>query len=205
MRRITSVYLTLFAVLMGASTPIAADEAKATFAGGCFWCMEPPYDKLDGVKSTISGYSGGDTVEPSYKQVASGGTGHAEVVQVIYDPEAVSYSQLLDVYWRNVDPLDGGGQFCDRGSPYRPVIFYHDDDQRRLAEQSKRKLADSGRFDQPIEVAIEPMEAFYRAEEYHQNYYEKNSIRYSYYRASCGRDDRLKEVWGDEAGGESAS
>jgi len=185
--------------LLGAG-PAMADQAKATFAGGCFWCMEPPYDKLDGVLSTVSGYSGGDTVDPSYEQVSGGGTGHAEVVQVTYNPEQVSYSKLLHVYWRNVDPLDGKGQFCDRGSSYRPVIFYHNKEQQRLAEQSRKRLANSGRFDKPIAVTIEPMEAFYRAEGYHQDYYDKNPIRYKYYRASCGRDSRLEEVWGDAAG-----
>ncbi len=172
---------------------------RATFAGGCFWCMEPPYDKIDGVIETISGFSGGHVVDPSYEQVTRGGTGHLEVVQVVYDPEKVGYETLLDVYWRNVDPFDGGGQFCDRGESYRPAIFVQGEEQERLARQSLRDL--QARFEQAIEVTIEPFEAFYAAEDYHQNYYDENPIRYKYYRWRCGRDDRLEEVWGDRAGG----
>ncbi|WP_376695110.1 peptide-methionine (S)-S-oxide reductase MsrA [Wenzhouxiangella sp. EGI_FJ10305] len=172
--------------------------ARATFAGGCFWCMEPPYDEVDGVVETISGFSGGDVENPTYKQVVQGGTGHLEVVQVVYDPEKVDYQQLLDIYWPNVDPFDGGGQFCDRGESYRPAIFAHDERQEQLAQESLE--ARQSRFEQPIEVTIEPFEAFYPAEAYHQNYYEKNSVRYKYYRWRCGRDERLEEVWGENAG-----
>jgi peptide-methionine (S)-S-oxide reductase len=197
--------LALVVLALAASGATLADEAKATFAGGCFWCMEPPYDKLDGVKNTLAGYSGGDISEPSYEQVASGRTGHAEVVQVTYDPERIDYRKLLAVYWRNIDPVDGGGQFCDRGSPYRPVIFYHNERQKRLAEQTRRELAESDRLDKPIAVTVEPLEAFYRAEDYHQSYYRKNSMRYNYYRNRCGRDARLEAIWGDQAGGKGTS
>jgi peptide-methionine (S)-S-oxide reductase len=183
--------------------PAAAQDgdglSRATFAGGCFWCMEPPYDKIDGVVETISGFSGGHVVDPSYQQVVQGGTGHLEVVQVVYDPAKVDYQKLLDIYWPNVDPFDGGGQFCDRGESYRPAIFVHDERQERLAQQSLERV--QARFEQPIEVTIEPFEAFYRAEDYHQNYYQENSIRYKYYRWRCGRDDRLEAVWGDQVGG----
>ncbi|WP_405226206.1 peptide-methionine (S)-S-oxide reductase MsrA [Lentisalinibacter sediminis] len=178
--------------------PLAAAEAVATFAGGCFWCMEPPYDKLEGVKSTVSGFMGGHVKDPSYEQVVRGGTGHAEVVQVTYDPGVVSYETLLAVYWRNVDPFDGGGQFCDRGASYRPEIFWHTAAQREAAAASKSDLQE--RFDQDIAVAVTEAGAFYPAEDYHQDYYEKNPVRYKFYRWNCGRDARLQEVWGEEAG-----
>jgi peptide-methionine (S)-S-oxide reductase len=173
-------------------------HALATFAGGCFWCMEPPYDKLDGVLATTSGYAGGDKVDPTYEEVSAGGTGHAEVVQISYDPSKVSYEQLLEVFWRNVDPLDAGGQFCDRGDQYRTAIFVHDEEQRRLAEASKQALVDSGRFEQPIVTEIVGAGPFYPAEDYHQDYYEKNPLRYKFYRWNCGRDQRLADVWGDQ-------
>lgn len=186
-----------------ATTATAAENAqgleRATFAGGCFWCMEPPYDQVDGVVETISGFSGGQVVDPSYEQVVRGGTGHLEVVEVVYDPEKVGYDRLLDIYWRNVDPFDGGGQFCDRGESYRPAIFVRDEEQKRLARESMQALGE--RFEQPIAVTIEPFEAFYPAEDYHQNYYDKNPVRYKYYRWRCGRDDRLEAVWGEQAGG----
>jgi len=200
-------------LLVGACAPSDADQTTsvappdttlpaavadtATFAGGCFWCMEPPYDNLDGVVSTTSGYAGGDVVDPSYEEVSSGTTGHAEVVQVVYDSTAVNYERLLRVYWHNVDPFDSGGQFCDRGSSYRPVIFAHDDEQRRLARESKQAVA--AQFDRAIVVPIEPLDAFYAAEQYHQNYYQKNPGRYKTYRRGCGRDARLREIWGDAA------
>jgi peptide-methionine (S)-S-oxide reductase len=173
-------------------------HALAIFAGGCFWCMEPPYDKLDGVLATISGYAGGTTVDPTYREVSSGGTGHAEVVQITYDPARVTYEQLLEVFWQNVDPLDAGGQFCDRGSQYRTGIFVHDEEQRRLAEASKQALEGSGRFEQPIVTEIVEAGPFYPAEDYHQDYYEKNPIRYKFYRWNCGRDQRLAELWGEQ-------
>lgn len=170
--------------------------AKATFAGGCFWCMEPPFDKIDGVVSTISGYAGGRVKNPTYKQVSAGGTGHAEVVQITYDPEKVSYEKLLEVYWHNVDPTDAGGQFCDRGNQYRSTIFTHDETQRRLATASKEELEESGRLSKPVVTEIEPLDAFYPAEDYHQDFYEKNPTRYKSYRFGCGRDRVLKKLWG---------
>lgn len=170
---------------------------KATFAGGCFWCMEPPFDELDGVVSTTSGYTGGRTPDPSYEQVSSGGTGHAEAVEVVYDPAKVSYETLLDVFWRNVNPLDANGQFCDRGSQYRTGIFVHDETQRRLAEASKEKLEGSGRFDRPIVTQIENAGPFYRAEEYHQDYYKRHGFQYKLYRRGCGRDRVLERLWGE--------
>jgi peptide-methionine (S)-S-oxide reductase len=182
-----------------ATTMPKNNHAVATFAGGCFWCMEPPYDKLDGVLATTSGYAGGDKVDPTYQEVSAGGTGHAEVVQITYDPSKVSYQQLLDVFWRNVDPLDAGGQFCDRGDQYRTAIFVHDEEQRCLAEASKQALVDSGRFEQPIVTEIVAAGPFYPAEDYHQDYYEKNPLRYNFYRWNCGRDARLAELWGEQA------
>ena len=168
---------------------------KATFAGGCFWCMEPPFDNLEGVVSTTSGYTGGSVSNPSYEQVSYGGTGHLEAVQVAYDPAKISYEKLLEVFWRNVDPTDSNGQFCDRGDQYKTAIFFHDEEQRRLAEESKQKLIDSGRLQKPIATPIRPATAFYAAEEYHQDYYEKNPIRYKFYRSRCGRDRVLEKLW----------
>ncbi len=176
--------------------PPAAGLAVATFAGGCFWCLEPPFDRLEGVVSTTSGYTGGTVAGPSYKQVSGGGTGHVEAVRVVYDPAKVDYRTLLDVFWRNVDPLDAAGQFCDRGHEYRAAVFAHGEEQRRLAEASKAALAASGRFERPIAVAVEPARDFYVAEDYHQDYYVKNPARYRYYRWNCGRDARLEQVWG---------
>ena len=170
--------------------------AVAVFAGGCFWCMEPPYDKLPGVISTISGYTGGKVANPTYEQVSAGGTGHAEAVQVRYDPTRISYATLLDVFWRNIDPVAVDRQFCDVGSQYRSAIFPVTPEQRRLAEASKRKLESSGRFDRPIATRIEPAATFYPAEDYHQDYYKKNPVRYKFYRWNCGRDQRLQELWG---------
>jgi peptide-methionine (S)-S-oxide reductase len=187
---------------LGLSAGAAGKEqglAEATFAGGCFWCMEPPFDKLDGVVSTTSGYTGGHVKNPSYEQVSAGGTGHAEAVQVVYDPAKVSYQKLLDVFWHNVDPLDATGQFCDKGSQYRSIIFYHNDEQRRLAEASKAALEASGRFGQPVVTEIVPATAFYPAEDYHQDYYQKNPIRYRFYRYGCGRDKRLEALWGERS------
>jgi peptide-methionine (S)-S-oxide reductase len=179
--------------------PKEAKLATATFAGGCFWCMEPPFDKLPGVVSTTSGYIGGSKANPTYEEVSEGGTGHAEAVQVIYDPSKVSYTKLLEVFWRNVDPLTPNAQFCDSGSQYRSAIFFHDAEQQKLAEESRRQLEASGRFKQPIVTQLVSASAFYAAEEYHQDYYQKNPIRYRYYRNGCGRDARLKEVWGEDA------
>lgn len=170
--------------------------AVATFAAGCFWCTEADFEKVPGVVEAVSGYTGGTVERPSYRQVSAGGTGHTEAVRVYYDPSRVAYEQLLDVYWRNVDFLDAGGQFCDRGDQYRPAIFYNDDEQKRLAEQSKAELAASGRFHQPIVIEIEKAGTFYPAEDYHQDYYKKNPVRYNFYRWNCGRDQRLAELRG---------
>ena len=165
----------------------------ATFAGGCFWCMEPPYDKLEGVISTTSGYIGGQKENPTYKEVSAGGTGHAEAVQVVYDPTKISYEELLDVFWKNIDPTVKDQQFCDHGDQYRTAIFYSGDEQKQFAETSKERIA--VRFD-TVYTEIVPASTFYPAEEYHQDYYQKNPLRYKFYRTSCGRDSRLEELWG---------
>ena len=168
----------------------------AVFAGGCFWCTESDFEKVDGVIDAVSGYTGGRVANPSYEQVSAGGTGHVEAVKVIYDPDKVSYAQLIDVFWRHVDPTDRGGQFVDRGSQYRSVIFYSGEEQRQLAEASKKELEQSGRFAKPIVTEILPLGPFYEAEGYHQDYYKKNPIRYNFYRAGSGRDQFLDKVWG---------
>ena len=189
--------------LVGAPQLHAADSAPthavATFAGGCFWCMQPPFENLNGVLSTTVGYTGGHTKNPTYQEVSAGGTGHAESVQIEYDPAKISYQQLLDVFWHNVDPLTPNAQFCDHGDQYRTAIFYHDETQRRLAEESKQQLERTMRFGRPIVTQIVSATEFYPAEEYHQKYHEKNPVRYKYYRWNCGRDRRLKELWGDKA------
>jgi len=172
----------------------------ATFAGGCFWCMEPPFDKLPGVISTTSGYTGGRTRNPTYEQVSGGQTGHAEAVEIEYDPRRVSYEKLLEVFWHNIDPTQRDGQFCDHGSPYRTAIFYHNDEQKRLAEASKAALIKSKPFKGEIVTEITRATEFYRAEDYHQDFYQKNPIRYKFYRTGCGRDARLRELWGKSEG-----
>jgi peptide-methionine (S)-S-oxide reductase len=177
--------------------PAPADAAHATFAGGCFWCMEPPFDKTPGVYSTTSGYAGGEVENPTYHQVSAGGTGHAESIRVAYDPKKVTYEQLLEVFWHNVDPTDAGGQFCDRGSQYRTAIFYENEEQKAAAEQSKRHLEQSGRLPGSIVTEITPLDTFYPAEAYHQDFYKKSPVRYTSYRAGCGRDRRLKQLWAD--------
>lgn len=176
--------------------PADADLAKATFAGGCFWCMEPPFDQLDGVVSTTSGYIGGNTRNPTYEAVSAGGTGHAEAVQIRYDPTRISYARLLEVFWRNIDPTARNRQFCDVGDQYRSAIFYHDAEQRRVAEASLQALAKSKPFSAPIVTEIVAAGAFTPAEAYHQDYYLKNPVRYKFYRYRCGRDQRLEELWG---------
>ena len=175
----------------------AQELAKATFAGGCFWCMEPPFDALDGVVSTTSGYTGGHTANPTYEQVSAGKTGHTEAVEIVYDPRKVTYARLLDVFWRNIDPLTANAQFCDAGSQYRAGIFVHDATQRKLAEASKEAAAQ--RLQKPIVTEITAASQFWPAEEYHQDYYKKNPIRYKFYRTSCGRDRRLEAIWGPDA------
>ena len=204
LRRLSAIAAIL--VAMAAIYPAPAQQspapqpqpghAVATFAGGCFWCMEPPFDKLDGVVSTTSGFMGGTLANPTYRQVVNGGTGHKEVVQVIYDPKKVSYAHLLEVFWQNIDPYDVEGQFCDRGDMYMTAIFYHDEEQKRLAEASKAKLVASGPFKQPITTLVRAAGPFTAAEDYHQDYYLKNPIRYGYYRSGCGRDARLQAIWG---------
>ena len=179
---------------------VASGVETAIFAGGCFWCMEPPYDKIDGVLSTISGYSGGHSKNPTYKSVSSGRTGHAEVLQVRYDPARVSYQRLLEIFWRNIDPTRDDGQFCDRGNQYRPAIYYLNEEQLDAAQASKRNIEQTKTFADELKVEITSAGEFYPAEEYHQDYYKKNPVRYKYYRYSCGRDKRLQQLWGDKSG-----
>jgi len=168
----------------------------ATFAGGCFWCMEAPFEKIDGVFNVVSGYSGGKEINPAYQDVASGLTGHLESIQISYDPKIISYEELLEIFWRQIDPTDPDGSFVDRGKQYRSAIFYHTDEQRKIAEQSKRNLTDSGRYDAPVITEIIAYDKFYPAEDYHQDYYKKNPIRYKFYRHGSGRDQYLKKIWG---------
>lgn len=196
--RIADVFL---GVRADTSATAPAGTQVAIFAGGCFWCVEADFDKVPGVVSTTSGYIGGTNANPTYSEVSSGSTGHAEAVKIVYDPKAVSYGKLLYVFWRNVDPLTREGQFCDFGTQYRTAIFYTNDEQKRLAEASKAELEKSGRFKRPIVSEIVPTGTFYPAEAYHQNYYRTNPVRYNLYRFNCGRDGRLEELWGKEAGG----
>lgn len=179
----------------GISKDASLGLERATFAGGCFWCMQPPFDELDGVIKTTAGYTGGHTQNPTYEQVSSGITGHAEAVEILYDPRKISYQKLLDVFWHNVDPTNADGQFCDYGDQYRSEIFYHDDRQKRLAEQSKAALRRSKPFKSPIVTRITPASTFYPAEEYHQEFYINHPIRYKFYRYNCGRDARLNLLW----------
>lgn len=174
------------------------DSRVATFAGGCFWCMEADFEKLPGVVKVISGYTGGHKVGPTYKEVSAGTTGHVEAVQVYYDPSKVTYEELLDFFWRHIDPTDSGGQFVDSGEQYRSAIFYHDEEQKRLAEKSKEALAKTGRFNKPIVTEILPFTRFYEAEDYHQDYYKEHSLKYKYYRYRSGRNQFLEKVWGKE-------
>ena len=193
--------LTVFVLILGSAAAASAAPKQdgtsvAIFAGGCFWCMEPPYDKIDGVLSTTSGYTGGPQVNPTYKQVASGMTDHREAVRIEYDPKRVSYERLLEVFWRNVDPLDGRGQFCDKGRHYTSAIYALDDEQLAAAQASMALLVSEGKLKGEIKTEILPASPFYPAEDYHQDYYKKNPIRYKYYRWGCGRDARLKKLWG---------
>ncbi len=169
---------------------------QATFAGGCFWCMEPPFERLDGVISVVSGYAGGDEADPTYEEVSAGRTGHLEAVQVTFDPATVGYEDLLRVFWRQIDPTDAGGQFADRGKQYTTAIFYHDEEQRRLAEASKTELEKSGHFDKPIATVVRPFASFYEAEKYHQDYYKKEPMHYKAYRMGSGRQSFLDDKWG---------
>ena len=214
MRRLALLVLTLIAV--GLVTVVVADnkdrdmtENKRTaavsanvelaiFAGGCFWCMEPPFEKQPGVLSVTSGYTGGQKLNPTYHEVSAGGTGHTEAIEIVFDPAKISYPQLLEILWMNIDPTDGNGQFVDRGNQYRSAIFYLNEEQRLLAEASKQALGKSGRFDKPIVTEIVPASTFYPAEEYHQDYYKKNPLRYKFYRYNSGRDRFLDKKWGEE-------
>jgi methionine-S-sulfoxide reductase len=183
----------------GNAAPAQAQKPEtATFAGGCFWCMVPPFEKLPGVVSVTSGYTGGRKENPTYEEVSSGRTGHAESVEVLFDPARIAYEKLLDVFWHNIDPTTPDRQFVDVGSQYRTAIFYHSEEQKRLAEESKRKLDASGRFGKPIVTEIAPAGKFYAAEEYHQDYYKKNPVRYKFYRFNSGRDQYLEKIWGRE-------
>ncbi len=176
-----------------------ATTATATFAGGCFWCVESDFDKVDGVISTISGYIGGKTANPTYDSVSAGNSGHAEAVQIVYDPSKVSYAKLVEFFWRTIDPTTKDRQFCDAGSPYRSAIFTHDDQQRAAAEASKKALSANKPFREPIVTEIVNATTFTPAEEYHQDYYKKNPVRYKFYRLNCGREARLKQLWGEQA------
>ena len=184
-----------------AQTAAPAGLAKATFAGGCFWCMQPAYDGVPGVVSTTVGYTGGQKVNPTYEEVSAGGTGHAESIEVTYDPQKISYHKLLDIFWHNVDPTTVDREFCDTGHQYRTAIFFHDAAQQREATESKAELERNKPFKEPIVTEIVAATTFYPAEEYHQEYYVKNPIRYKYYRYGCGRDKRLRELWGAASGG----
>lgn len=213
MRNIFAIAITLLLILIGLQMAISSQQGEgnqmfkddstlkiATFAGGCFWCTESDFEKLPGVVKVISGYTGGYKENPSYEEVSSGSTGHVEAIQVYYDPSRITYAELLDYFWRHIDPTDSGGQFVDRGSQYRSVIFYHDEEQKRLAEKSKEDLSKSGKFDKPIATEIIKFAKFYEAEEYHQDYYKKNPLRYKYYRFASGRDQFLKKEWGSDMG-----
>lgn len=182
------------------STTPVKKEASAIFAGGCFWCVESDFDKVKGVISTTSGYTGGHVANPTYHQVSAGGTGHAEAVKVVYDPSQVTYEKLLQVFWHNIDPLAKDRQFCDSGDQYRSAIFVDGAEQRRLAEASKKAIEASGRFKSPIQTQIVDAGPFYPAEDYHQDFYLKNPTKYKFYRWNCGRDQRLKELWGNDRG-----
>lgn len=197
MKNLLYAVLTLSVFFLGSVYSENHKLEKATFAGGCFWCMEPAFEEIDGVTEVISGYTGGEEKNPTYEQVASGKTGHAEAVQITYDPSKVSYEKLLEVFWRQIDPTDDGGQFADRGPQYRTAIFYHNEEQKSLAEKSKEELTKSGKFRKPIATEIRPYSQFYEAEDYHQDYYKKNSARYESYKYYSGREPYLKKVWGE--------
>ena len=205
MNRHIIIGLCLVGALLAGVSATAADTTpgadgrkleKATFAGGCFWCMEEALDKVEGVVSTTSGYTGGRKANPTYEDVSAGGTGHAEAVEILYDPAKVTYARILDVFWRNIDPTQPNAQFCDHGNHYRSAIFYHDGTQKRLAEDSKNALEKSKPFAGTIATEIVPASVFYPAEEYHQNFYQKNPVRYKVYKYGCGRAQRLQELWG---------
>jgi peptide methionine sulfoxide reductase msrA/msrB len=197
----------IFAAALAAAAPALAGKGaamepkteKATLAGGCFWCVQPPFDELKGVLKTVVGYTGGKTEDPTYEEVSGGDTGHLEAAEVTFDPAQVSYEQILEVFWRSIDPTDPGGQFYDRGDQYRTAVFYHSEAQKKAAEESRRRLEASGRFDKPIAVEIRPASAFYPAEEYHQKYYCKRPAHYNSYKKGSGREDYLKKMWKEGA------
>ncbi len=195
------IVVSMLCALAPPGVSAATDDglAVATFAGGCFWCVESDFDKVPGVVETISGYTGGTVANPSYRQVTRGGTGHREAVRIRYDPKQISYERLLHIFWRSVDPTDGGGQFCDRGESYQTAIFVGNEEQRRLAEASRETLEQSTVLDAPVVTPIEMAGEFYPAEDYHQDYYRKNPVRYRFYRFSCGRDSRVQQLWGRQA------
>jgi peptide-methionine (S)-S-oxide reductase len=199
-RVLLSFFLTFAAVSVSVAqtTPQQTSQAVATFAGGCFWCTEADFDKVPGVLSTTSGYTGGKIANPTYEKVSAGGTGHAEAVEIVYDPGKVSYDELLSYYWHHVDPTMNNRQFCDIGDQYRTAIFVHGDEQRRLAEASKKKI--EAQLKQPIYTEIVSAGPFYRAEDYHQDFYQKNPVKYKFYRWNCGRDQRLEQLWGGRKG-----
>jgi peptide-methionine (S)-S-oxide reductase len=201
LRRLAAAWVAALAAAALAQPAPPAATAKATLAGGCFWCVEADFDKVPGVISTTSGYTGGNVANPTYEQVASKRTGHAEVVLIVYDPAKVSYEQLLDHFWHTIDPTTRDAQFCDHGSPYRTAIFTHDAAQAKAAQASLVALQKSKPFKEPIVTEIQPAGPFYPAEDYHQDYYKKNPLRYQYYRTACGRDARLKQLWGAKAKG----
>ncbi len=197
-RIIKGIIFAVLVFLMQSASSAETEFDKATFTGGCFWCMEPPYEKLKGVKEVITGYTGGHKKNPTYEEVSSGTTGHAEAIQVVYAPSEITYGELLDVFWRQIDPTDPDGQFVDRGSQYRTVIYYHNEEQKKLAEKSKGHLMQSGRYNKPIVTEILPAVHFYRAEQYHQDYYINHSIRYKLYRFNSGRDKYLEKIWNND-------
>lgn len=195
------VFLTGFFLLAPLSTTLANEDSKmaiATFAGGCFWCMEPPFHQTEGVTDVIAGYMGGTVDHPTYREVSTGKTGHLEVAQITYDPDVVSYEKLLEIFWRNIDPTNSYGQFADRGPQYKTAIFWHDDEQRLAAEASRKALAESGKFSDPIVTDVREAETFWPAEEYHQDYYKKNALHYNAYKVGSGRAGYLKKTWGED-------
>ncbi len=203
LRAALAVALVLFAALsLGAASLSSAAEdglEVATFAGGCFWCVESDFDAVPGVVRTVSGYTGGTLAEPTYERVSAGGTGHREAVRIFYDPKQVSYAALIEIFWRSVDPTDGGGQFCDRGQSYETAIFANSPEQKQQAEASKGALQRAGVLGRPVVTPVEVAGPFYPAEDYHQDYYNKNPLRYGFYRYTCGRDARIEELWGEDA------
>lgn len=200
-RRLITLVTGLIAWLILANVPLtetpgASPSAKAYFAGGCFWCMEEAFEKVEGVVTVVSGYMGGTVANPTYEEVSAGRTGHAESVEVIYDPTKVTYQKLLDAFWHNVDPLTPNAQFCDHGTQYRSAIFYSSEEEKRLAEESKATIEQAKKFPAPIMTQLAPAATFYPAEDYHQDYYKKNPLRYKYYKYGCGRANRLETLWG---------